>query len=288
MRLRLVTLVLWILSISFQMKAQDQIVGDSISQTIIKDVKNELSGRSYQLIITLPVGYNSEKTYKVLYYLDAFWLSDIVKGSYRINSLTSDMDEMILVGISSVGGEYEWNLQRSLDFTPSAYDIDKMKISMDAGGIELNETTTGDCKEFMAFLEKDVLKKIEEEYHIDQNARSILGHSFGGLFGFYAFVNRNELFQNYILISPSIWWNKSELLMDLDTTKPLKDSRIFIAMGGVEFPMLKNPIRSFEEYMATTEKDHIQVSVTEYDNLNHHSVVPIGIYHAFEQLFSKE
>ena len=91
-------------------------------QTVIKEVRNE-NGKLYELIITLPPDYQPENEYIVLYYLDAWWLRDLVPGCYRIKNLSNktlanNMHEVILVGISSVGNETDWNRQRNMDYTP--------------------------------------------------------------------------------------------------------------------------------------------------------------------------
>ena len=100
--------------------------------TIIKEIKRE-NGQLYNLIITLPPDYQPKKEYKILYYLDAWWLKDLVMGCYRIKSLASktisnNLDELILVGISSVGDERAWNRQRNMDFTPSKFNS-KFKLT---------------------------------------------------------------------------------------------------------------------------------------------------------------
>ena len=161
-------------------------------ETIIKNIENE-AGKKYELIVTLPINYNKEKTYNVLYYLDGWWLSELVKGSYKINYLTKEMEEVILVGISIKGDEEAWNRQRNKDYTPSIYDIEKMKITMKSGTVELKKETTGGAKNFIRFMKKVVFEEIESSYNIDKETRGILGHSFGGLFGYYCLTNYNCL-----------------------------------------------------------------------------------------------
>jgi len=57
-------------------------------KTITKEIKRD-SGQSYKLIITLPSDYRPEREYKILYYLDAWWLQDLVMGCYRLKSLSN-------------------------------------------------------------------------------------------------------------------------------------------------------------------------------------------------------
>ena len=52
------------------------------------------------------------------------------------------------------------------------------------------------------------IPRLENEYGADtlRIKRTILGHSFGGLCGAYAFTNYNRVFGNYLLLSPSLWY----------------------------------------------------------------------------------
>ena len=191
--LSILFLILSIKSIQGQEEGRHQIE----SETIIREIESE-AGNKYELIVTLPINYNDEKTYKVLYYLDGWWLSELVKGSYRINFLANEMEEVILVGLSIKGDEEAWNKQRNKDYTPSIYDKEKMKITMKSGTVELKEETTGGAEDFIRFMKRVVFDEIESTYNIDKETRGILGHSFGGLFGYYCLINHTGIFKNYI------------------------------------------------------------------------------------------
>lgn len=264
--------------------SQEEIPHPTNSKTITKELQSR-EGKTYQIIITLPENYKQEKTYKVLYYLDAWWLSELIRGNYRINSLTNKTEELILVGISIDGDEAAWHNQRNKDYTPFSYSKKKMSITMKGGTYELNEKTTGGGAAFLNFLETKVFKEIESAYQTKPTDRGILGHSFGGLFGFYCLTNHPEIFKNYLLISPSIWWNKSELLTEENYHKIKKTANIYIAMGTAESNMLKKPIRKMMEDFRQLRNDENKIILKEYENLNHHSILPIGIYEGIEWLY---
>ena len=256
-------------------------------ERIIKDIESE-AGKKYELIVTLPINYNDDKTYKVLYYLDGWWLSELVKGSYKINDLANEMEEIILVGLSIKGDEDAWNKQRNKDYTPSIYDKEKMKISMKSGTVELDEETTGGAEEFIRFLKRVVFDEIESTYNIDKETRGILGHSFGGLFGYYCLINHTEIFKNYILISPSIWWNKSEFLTTENIKKIKRDVNIYLVVGKSESKMLISPIRKMTDELEEIKNDRNRIESKEYEGMDHHSILPTGIYEGIEILYRKE
>ena len=61
------------------------------------------------------------------------------------------MDQVILVGISSIGNETDWHRQRNRDFTPTAYSVRMMGGTMAPGDIPMNQSTTGFADEFMLY-----------------------------------------------------------------------------------------------------------------------------------------
>ncbi|MEM6799810.1 MAG: alpha/beta hydrolase-fold protein [Bacteroidota bacterium] len=285
---RIAILSLLILSMSaFTLWGQENQPDSYQAKTLFKEVKNE-AGQAYELVITLPATFTKERPYKVLYYIDAWWLSDLVKGSYRIHRLTKKMEEVILVGISLEGDEDDWNRQRNRDYTPSIYDIEKMKINMKGGNIDLNEETTGGAEQFIQFMKSVVFTEIESRYKTDPKARGILGHSFGGLFSYYCLSNHPELFKNYLLLSPSIWWNKSEFVQDEELQKIQGDPNLFVIMGSAESNLLKRPIRKMVEHLEAREEERMRLRFKTYEGLDHHSVLPIGIYEGLEFLYKKK
>ena len=86
--------------------------------TVYSEDKDE-----YILKITFPRNYNSDKEYKTLYYLDAYWLAEITLGSYTILDLCNYVEDVVFVGISLNGTQKDWHKQRDMDFTPRNLEI---------------------------------------------------------------------------------------------------------------------------------------------------------------------
>lgn len=260
----------------------------SAPKTVIQQVKSK-DGIPYELTITLPPDYDPENEYKILYYLDAWWFKDLIPGCYRLKSLSNksvenNLEELILVGISSVGTDEDWNRQRNMDFTPSK---SLMKLSIKQGNVEINEKTTGGAEKFLIFLKDEVIKSIEGQYKVDSSSRTIFGHSFGGLFGFYAYLNENSLFSNYILISPSIWWNQSELLANKEYNSREKRVNMFVAVGTNEAKILKDAITKFADEVNQEKNTNINLQYKQYEGANHHSLLPQSIYDAIGIIYTK-
>lgn len=263
------------------LKAQVSNYGSSseIFELISKEKKK------YQLKVTLPADYNSSESYKVLYYLDAWWLSESVLGAYALLHISQQVDPIILVGISLNGNEKDWNIQRTFDFTPSPYDISKMGVEMQAGrgesAVVLNQQTSGGADSFIEFLESLVFQFIEERYPSFGKSRGLLGHSYGGLFGFYVMQQKPSLFSNFILISPSLWWNKSELIKEEAFSKfinQVSPTFIYSSYGGLESKLITNSNVAMDKTVNSLKKESLNYKLELFEQSNHNSILPKAIY----------
>ncbi len=250
--------------------------------------------KSYTLKVTLPNNYDKNQSYKVLYYLDSWWLSELVLGSYAIISLSQDVEDIILVGISAKGNQKIWNRERSMDYTPSRYDLEKMGFPITAGRGEnsllLDKNSTGGADSFLDFFENNVLDFVDKKYKNDSTQRGLLGHSLGGLFSFYVLQKKPRLFANYIIISPSIWWNKSELIQ-----KPLfnefltkKDSsRIHVSYGEKENGLIRNSNVAMNEMLQEIKNEKTIYRFNAYEKADHHSILSKAIYDGLHFIYVK-
>ncbi|MGH7586772.1 MAG: alpha/beta hydrolase [Gemmatimonadales bacterium] len=86
---------------------------------------------------------------------------------------------------------------RTRDLTPPAQDSAALRTTF---------PTAGGADRMLGFLADELLPEVERTYGASP-FRVLIGHSFGGLFAAHALVARPMLFQGYIAISPSLWWD---------------------------------------------------------------------------------
>jgi predicted alpha/beta superfamily hydrolase len=249
-------------------------------------------GKAYQLKVTLPLQYDKNKTYPTLYYLDGWWLSEIVLGSYAILSLSQQIKEVVFVGITLKADALDWNIQRTFDYTPSKYNLG---INMTAGlgdnRILLNENTTGGAPLFINSLEIKVLKFMDEKYPNLSKKRGLLGHSFRGLFGFFVMQNKPALFSDYILISPSVWWNKPELLKEELFNKFNEEEKmvnIHLSYGEDESKLIKESSIKMDSILNALPNNPTDYKFVTYKNTNHNSILPKAIYDGLLFLYKND
>jgi predicted alpha/beta superfamily hydrolase len=121
----------------------------------------------------------------------------------------------IIVGIA--------NIDRKRDFTfPTSVAEDKKKYP-----------TTGGSAKFIKFLENELQPYIESRYKTNDH-RTIIGESLGGLLATEILLKHPSLFDQYIIISPSLWWDNGSLLhqdgaiLKGDFTQP---TAVYIGVG---------------------------------------------------------
>lgn len=173
-------------------------------------------GATYNIKVGLPSNYNplGEK-YATVYVLDGKEIFGFVANRCREISDQLALKNVIVVSIG-------YGRNRSIDYTPT-------KVS----------SVTGGAPQFLNFMETQLIPKMEQDFNADtsRDSRVILGHSYGGLFAGYAFAVHNNVFGNYIMLSPSFWFdNGVALQMEKDNRNSIKGKKqlVFMGIGGAE------------------------------------------------------
>lgn len=267
------------------------LAGPAFSQTPLAVPESEsfaLDGPSgtYEITVTRPPGYDasSPDRYPALYYLDAWWLRDLVTGTARVAALSgAEVEPVVLVGIGFEGDLEGWRRQRALDLTPGFYQspfigFDDVPVS----GLRLDSTNTGGLDGFLAFLESEVFPRVEADYAIDPARRGVLGHSLGGLFGAWVLSHRPELFDRYLLISPATWWRQGEAIEPGFSAAGALDRRVVVAVGASEGFIMVGTKRALTEALLA---DTVAVTEREYPDRTHASVLGPAIWDGLAALY---
>jgi predicted alpha/beta superfamily hydrolase len=175
---------------------------DIRTQAVISGTKytihSDILGEDRSVIVSLPEGYESTgRDYPVLYVLDAEYFYYPAHGALHFLSECGyngnrPIPQMILVAV--LGGD------RNRDFTPTHAPVQG----------PLRFPTSGGAADYLKHLEQELLPFVDAKFRT--SGRILAGWSFGGLFAFFTFLERPELFTSYIAVSPSLWWNGQEPL----------------------------------------------------------------------------
>lgn len=283
------TIILFITLIGNSFAVQDNSTSKTFTHKLTSD-----EGIEYLIKVTTPPGYSEDKKYSTLYYLDAWWLEDLVKGTYNILNYSKNVETVILVGITITGNELKFNEQRTRDYTPTPYDIDIMKfpfsIPLKTGPFKVTNENSGKSFSFRKFLKNKVFKEVIESYSTDQCNRAFLGHSFGGLFGIYELVKEDTFFTDYIIIAPALWWNKSNGLYEgLEKINKTKDwsANLYICYGDSNDLFIVKSTDKFISYLNSNNINGLKYKFIKYSDDDHVSVLPKAIYDGLEYLYQK-
>lgn len=160
-------------------------------------VESRVLGEVRRINVYLPAGYAETPTLRVpvLYMPDGGLAEDFihVAGLVQIGAANGTMRPMLLVGIE--------NTQRRRDLTPPTESERDRKIAPIVGG----------AAAFRKFLREELMPLIRERYRTTDE-RAIVGESLAGLFVVDTLLSEPELFDTYIAIDPSLWWNDGKFL----------------------------------------------------------------------------
>lgn len=193
-----------------------------IPRSIVIELKEHSSERVYPVFIQLPASYTSQtdRVYPVIYLTDAHYSFPLVSGAVRFPMNSGVMQQAIIVAVSYEQGS-KGASSRVRDYTPS-----KAKAW---------QQETGNAKGHMAFIRDTVFPFIEQNYRGSNTNRTFVGNSLGGLFGAYMLFTEPELFSNYILGSPSVWFDNN-MILAVSAVKPKAATRVYISVGEYETP----------------------------------------------------
>lgn len=154
-------------------------------------------GRDYRIMVSLPEGdVPWTGGYPVIYLLDG---NAYFPAFHAAKRAQDRLRGAILVAIG-------YPSDTPLDFERRAFDLSPPQPA------ERNKPPQGGQDLFLDFIEKRLMPKVNARFKVDQDQRSLVGHSFGGMFGVYALFTRPQLFQHVIAISPSLWWRDRYLM----------------------------------------------------------------------------
>lgn len=203
-----VILVGLIISLKAQTVVDHQVVigtTDSVNSAILKEKRT--------IWVYLPGGYATSKdSYPVIYLLDAEWNFAAFTGMvHELSEVIGNTvyPKCIVISIP--------NTDRTRDLTPTHAELGPDGKYL--GGMQ----TSGGGENFTAFLQRELMPHIDSAYRTTPY-KILVGHSFGGLTAMNIFINHTDMFNSYLVIDPSMWWDSRKLL---DQTKNALKQRRF-------------------------------------------------------------
>jgi predicted alpha/beta superfamily hydrolase len=230
--------------------------------------------------------------YPVVYLLDGdvnfTSVTEIIQQLSGLNE-NRTCPEMIVVGIT--------NTNRTRDLTPTNSLF---------GPVDKRDTgfkTSGGGEKFIAFIEKELMPHIDSLYPASPY-KILIGHSLGGLIAMDILINHNSMFNAYVLIDPSMWWDQKKLLNQAQQVlkqKTFKGKALFLGIANTMPPGMDTievrkdtsgntqHIRSILELadiFKSNPANGLNFKYKYYNDENHNSVQTIATYDALHFLFN--
>lgn len=160
----------------------------------------------------------------------------------------------------------------------------------------------GNGEKFMSFVGKELIPYIDTTYPTT-TYKTFIGHSLGGLTVMNAFLHQPNLFNSYVSLDGSLWWDNNKIVKeakDILPTQNYKGKTLFIAMAnrmerGVDTLSVQKDtsgsttlIRSNLEFIkdvSKNKKNQLRFKYKYYEDDNHPSVRLIGEYDALRFIF---
>jgi predicted alpha/beta superfamily hydrolase len=224
---------------------------------------------------------DTNKRFPVLYLMDGENHFELLSQyvDYLSRPDVSAMPKIIVVGIP--------NTKRVRDLTPTQSILDyEGKPDTTA-----KYTSSGGNDIFLAFLKKELIPFIDSNYKTQQY-KLFAGHSFGGISSINCMLTHPDMFDAYIAVSPSFWWD-NEYLLKLAEKKLKSNStlnkKLFYCNGneGGSNSFFHNGLLKFDSIIAGKKMVGLNYKYNYYPNEMHMTVPMVAYLDALRFIFKE-
>ena len=272
----------------FSVSAQSEKV---FSFGLVEELESKELEEKRTLNIYLPQGYHPDSvtTYPVIYVLDGSQYEDFphIAGLVQFMNMYNILPKSIVVGISNL------DKSRYRDFTYPSSDERDIKDLPTSGGSE----------KFINYLENEVIPLINRNYKTNTH-KTIIGQSLGGLLVTEILFKKPYLFDNYVIVSPSLWWDNQKMIKNADDflanlsknielqnkTNSTYKKQIFVSLGK-EHPVMHkvaDKLVGAIKKLEATKNGNIALFYSPILEQNHATILHLAVYKAFESFYKKE
>ncbi len=271
----------------------------TIPNTSVQSFVSKINGTKYLIYVALPSTYEreTEQRYPVAYFTDATDGFGLATDVYR--TLRRSVPELIVIGIAyDTRNPRVFQAHRNLELTPTRM-LEREKERTERYGIEV---LTGGAEKFLAVFSEEIIPFVDERYRTTSD-NTYVGVSLGGLFGFYALFNSNNLFKRYLLASPSLFWGKSidesdphwwdngvMFVEEADYASKHKDleAKVYMSVGSLESDYILPPTKKMASLLNSRSYPSFDFTFEILDQESHLSAIPFSYSKGLRALFQPE
>lgn len=255
----------------------------------------------HEITVFLPASYHSlkEKTYPVLWVLDAPMMLRTVAGVQDTLVLGNMAPEMIIVGIGSRSEDGLAGVgRRVMDFSPPGPDYFPRGLRGEAWE-ELAPLPEYPhlADEFLGFLVDELRPQLAAKYRFS-GEHALFGHSAGGLFSAYSLFRRPGSFDKMIIGSPYLEGVRGAVFEaegNYAAQHSDLDAALFIGVGADETDEyflaasgIVSSAASFSETLRLRRYPSLHLDTRIYSGEDHYTVVPRLISDGIRHLWAAD
>ncbi len=255
-------------------------------------ISSEITNQEYRLFVVTPQNYDasSQETYDVVYVLDVNSedSSQLVPFQRTFSQAPESLD-FILVGVGFSSDEEHRGL-RTAHFSPSRNEeVDKEILDLFPSlsqSANVGNWQSGRAGEFAEVLSNEIVPYIEANYATSA-IDTVLGASLAGLFLTDILFEQPEMFDNYVITSPSVWWNDFEIFEDnVSLDREDIQGKVFLSVGGLENAEMLESYTRLSDTLLQNESPNLKFRSQVIENQDHQSVIPISYMNGLNFIFS--
>lgn len=232
----------------------------------ISKVYSDILSEERPLWIYIPGSYTTSRSgYPVLYLLDGSANFHHVSGLVDFMSTRFRIPRMIVVAIP--------NTDRNRDFLPTSVNDHPPNPAAD---------------KFLDFLNNELISYIDKHYRTVPY-RILCGHSYGGLFAIYSLLNRPTLFNAFIIISPSVYWDDRLMFKQagifFSEHRDVKKT-LFLSCAGGDKDEIRSATHDFAELLKRKAPAGFEWDFQFLEKEDHGSTVHRSVYNGLEFIYA--
>lgn len=277
---KLLLLLLCLTGVIYSQNSDDLVVAKrfKINSTVLREERT--------FFVSTPYGYNdSKESYQVLYVLDG--ASDMI-GFVKYASGYGVCPPLIVVTIDEV------NSTRDMFPSKPLYKRGTQPTTAWYSKTENNELRTympdekvGEADKFLSFIETELFPYIEKIYRT-KPYRICCGQSKAGLCVTHAFLSHTAMFNAYIALSPSLYWDDGLVMRTAEEKLAglnLKRRQFYYNVGGDEIPSTIGDAFTFAEIIKTNASKDLRWKFDYLPNETHGSGSVLGTLNALKFIY---
>ncbi len=212
--------------------------------------------------LSLPPDYDEAKSYPLMVMTDGVWrLSD--HPELRALMKSGEIEPIIVASVGYPNGyDYRTIRERDLVQQPEPY---------------------------LHFIADNLVPYLCENYSVSDEDMTLVGHSYGGFWGFYSLFNRDtvgkNLFENYYIGSPSFQASSNKQHIDdfeevyYERNKTL-DANVYVTVGSLEPSGFIKPIDWFIDKLNSRNYEGLSLKYEIIEDYDHNHVFKPSLYNA--------